>query len=86
MAGTEPACSAAEKTASDPSGIDADKGADSSHRAFSSGARIIESGVGLKVKKTQQNEATRHDGCADASDGHHRRGSGDRDGGPWPLM
>jgi len=47
MAGTEPACSAAEKTASDPSGIDADKGADSSHLAFSSGARIIESGVGL---------------------------------------
>jgi hypothetical protein len=25
MAGTEPACSAAEKTATDPSGIDADK-------------------------------------------------------------
>jgi len=52
MAGTEPACSAAEKTATDPSGIDADKGADSSHLAFSSGAHIIESGVGLKEKNT----------------------------------
>jgi len=51
MAVTEPACSAAEKTATGPSGIDADKVADSSHLAVSSGARIIESGVGLKEKK-----------------------------------
>jgi hypothetical protein len=51
MAGTEPACSAAEKSATDPSGVNADKGADSSHLTFSSGARSIESGVGLKEKK-----------------------------------
>ena len=52
MAGMEPACSAAEKMATDPSGVDYDKGADSTHRAFSSGARIIESGVGLEEKNT----------------------------------
>jgi hypothetical protein len=31
MADTEPACSAAEKTTTDLSGVDADKGADSAH-------------------------------------------------------
>ena len=61
MAGTEPACSAAEKTATDPSGVDADKGADSAHHAFLSGACIIECGVGPE-EKTRQNKATQHNG------------------------
>jgi hypothetical protein len=50
-----------KKTAIDPSGVNANKGADSSHLTFLSGR-----------KKTRQNEATQHDGCADASVGHRR--------------
>jgi hypothetical protein len=66
MAGTEPACSVAKKTATDPSGVDSDKGADSAHCAFSSGARIIESGVGLEEKK--HNKTKPPDTMAEATD------------------
>jgi hypothetical protein len=85
MAGTEPACSAAEKTATDLSGVDADKGANSAHWAFLSDARIIESGVGLEEKNmTKQSHLTQWL-CRRIRLASLLR-CGDQEGGPWLLM